>query len=161
MSRLHRCVYIACGTVCVGLGVVGILLPLMPTTPFLLLAAFFYSRSSPRFLNWLLTNRWFGPYIRHYREGRGMPLRAKIVTLSIMWLTMGLTAYFLPEWWMRGLLLTVALGVTAYVGFRLRTVPASEASAEAEAAAGAMGTAEVASVVIGGPADIAPASDIS
>lgn len=133
MNLLKRWLFISAGLTCVALGVLGIFVPLMPTTPFLLLAAFFFSKSSPRFLHWLLHNRWFGPYIRNYREGRGMPLRAKIVTLGLMWVTMSVTAYFLPWWWARGLLLAVAVGVTVYVGFRLRTMPATEVAAQAAA----------------------------
>ncbi len=74
MNRIIRTLLIVCGTLCVGLAVVGIFVPILPTTPFLLLAAVCYARSSQRFLAWLLTNRWFGSYIKNYREGRGIPV---------------------------------------------------------------------------------------
>ena len=60
------------GTVCVFMGFIGIFIPVLPTTPFLLLAAYLYGRSSERFLNWLVTNRLFGRYIDNYRSGRGI-----------------------------------------------------------------------------------------
>lgn len=112
---------IAAGAVSVALGVVGIVVPVLPTTPFLLLAAFCFARSSDRFYQWLVTNRWFGEYIRNYREGRGMPRREKIVALTAMWLTIGLAAAFsVSAWWGRLLLLGIATGVTIHL-VRLKT----------------------------------------
>jgi uncharacterized membrane protein YbaN (DUF454 family) len=112
LSRL----FIAAGTVCVGLGALGILLPVLPTTPFLLLAAACYARSSPRFYNWLLTNKWFGTYIGNYRRKRGMPLKLKLSTVALTWLTIGLSmalaVHSLP---LRLLLAAVALGVTVHI----------------------------------------------
>ena len=69
MENLKKNLLIAAGTLCVVLGVIGMFIPVLPTTPFLLLAAVCYGRSSKRFYHWLLTNRWFGEYIRNYREG--------------------------------------------------------------------------------------------
>ena len=65
--------------------------PVLPTTPFLLLAAICYARSSERFYHWLLNNRWFGEYLKNYREGRGIPLREKTLTVLALWLTIGFT----------------------------------------------------------------------
>lgn len=100
-----------------GLGVAGIFLPLLPTTPFLLLAAALYVRCSPRLYAWLLSNRWLGEYIRNFRENRAIPLRAKIVSLTLMWATMLYCAFaLLGEWrWMQLLLLAVALGVSWHI----------------------------------------------
>ena len=109
------------GTACVGLGVLGAVLPLLPTTPFLLLAAVLYSRSSERSYNWLLSNRWFGGTIRCYREGRGMRLRDKVIALVLLWGTTGYTsACVLPSWWSRALLGVVVLVVTIHL-LRLKT----------------------------------------
>ena len=116
MNGLVRVLLITAGSLCVALAVLGIFLPVLPTTPFLLLAAFCYARGSERFHHWLLNNRCFGAYIRNYREGRGMPLRHKILTLALLWLTIGLTALrVVPHWWGRLLLLVVAIGVTVHV----------------------------------------------
>jgi len=109
------------GILFVVLGIIGLLLPVLPTTPFLLLAAFFFARSSDRALQWLLHNRWFGAYIRNYRAGRGMALRDKIITLSLLWATIGLSAvYAVEQWWLRLLLISVAGGVTFHLA-RLKT----------------------------------------
>ena len=73
------------GTVSLVLGAVGIFLPILPTTPFLLLSAACYLRSSERMYKWLLGNRWFGEYIKNYQEGRGIPAKTKMVALVILW----------------------------------------------------------------------------
>ena len=102
MKSVVKIMLIVIGTICVILGIAGIFLPLLPTTPFLLLAAFCYSRSSARFYHWLITNRWFGEYIRNYREGRGMPLKQKVIALSLLWLTMSYSIWFVvSQWWVQ------------------------------------------------------------
>ena len=70
-----------CGLLCVMLGLLGAVLPLLPTTPFLLVAAACFERSSPRLQRWLFSNRLFGDALRRYRNGEGMPRRSKIVLL--------------------------------------------------------------------------------
>lgn len=85
------------------LGVVGIFVPLLPTTPFLLLAAALWVRSSPRLYEWLLAHRCFGGYIRNFRENRAIPLRAKVVSIALMWGTMLYCIFGLLDgrWWRR------------------------------------------------------------
>ncbi|HET9529579.1 MAG TPA: YbaN family protein [Blastocatellia bacterium] len=73
------------GSVFVMIGVLGMFLPLLPTTPFLLLASACYLRGSEKLHRWLMNNRYLGPYIRNFREKRGMPLSAKIATLILFW----------------------------------------------------------------------------
>lgn len=112
---------IALGSLCVVLGVVGVFVPVLPTTPFLLLAAYLYSRSSQRFLTWLLTNPLFGRYIDNYRSGRGIPLLQKVLSISALWVTIGLSALlFVKTWLARGLLLAIAIGVTTHL-LRVKT----------------------------------------
>src|SRR4030067_1054524 len=89
MRSLWRGVLVTVGTLAGGPGGLGVFIPLLPTTPFLLLAAFCYARSSERFYRWLLTNPWFGAYLTNYREGRGMALRDKLLTLTALWLAIG------------------------------------------------------------------------
>ena len=121
MSDLRRVLWIGAGTLFVALGFVGIFVPVLPTTPLLLLAAVCYGRSSPRFLHWLLHNRWFGAYIRNYREGRGLPRREKALTLLGLWLTIGVSAvYVVSQWWLRLGLIAIALGVTIHL-LRIKT----------------------------------------
>jgi len=94
-SSPKRILFIVAGTICLGLGALGIILPLLPTTPFLLLTAACYMRGSDRMYQWLLNNKWFGKYIRNYREGKGIPLRGKISALVLLWTTISFTAIFI------------------------------------------------------------------
>ena len=84
---IRKAVLIFAGTVCVALGVLGMFLPLLPTTVFLLMAAYCYSRSSERFHDWLLNNRLCGSYIRNYKSGQGISMRQKVTTISILWVS--------------------------------------------------------------------------
>jgi len=80
-NKFLRYLLIIAGTIFLGFGVIGIFLPILPTTPFLLLAAVCYARSSQRFYNWLMNNKWFGNYIKNYYGGRGVPLKFKILSI--------------------------------------------------------------------------------
>ena len=116
MNRFSRWLLILGGTVFMGVGILGIFLPLLPTTPFLLLAAYLYSRSSERFYRWLIGNRLLGGYIRRYRDGRSMTRWHKALTLAFLWLGIGLSIAFVgPDLWARLLLGVVAVGVTAHI----------------------------------------------
>lgn len=115
-NPLIRLILIILGSLFVLLGIVGIILPVMPTTPFLLLAAALYARSSAKFYHWLMHNRWFGDYIRNYREGHGIPVRAKIIAISMLWLSIGSSVIFAIEnIYIRILLIIIAIGVTAHL----------------------------------------------
>jgi uncharacterized protein len=116
MKRVTQPLLIVLGSLCVGLGVIGIFVPVMPTTVFFLLSAYFYARSSQRFYDGLLNNRWFGAYIRNYRAGRGVPLRQKVFTLVVLWLTLGYTGIFVvASVWVRLILALIAVGVTVHL----------------------------------------------
>jgi uncharacterized membrane protein YbaN (DUF454 family) len=84
MNSIVKVLFIAGGTLCVALGMLGIFLPVLPTTPFLLLATFCYARSSARLHEWLLTNRWFGEYLKNYHKGWGVRFRDKVVALVLI-----------------------------------------------------------------------------
>jgi len=115
-SRLMRALLVVCGTLSVALGVLGIFLPLLPTTVFLLLAAACYARSSERFYLKLINNRWLGGYIRNQRDGRGMRRRDKIFTLALLWIGMSATMIWTAQaWWLRLLLAAIAIGVTLHL----------------------------------------------
>ena len=104
------------GSLSLVLGVSGIFLPVLPTTPFLLLSAALYMRSSVRLYNWLLSHKHLGPYIRNFREHRAIPLRVKIVSVSMVWLTLLYCAVFVAwVWWMRVLFIAIAIGVTIHI----------------------------------------------
>ena len=123
-DRLLRGALVVLGTCFVGLGVLGIFLPLLPTTPFFLLSAACYARSSKRFYHWLLYNRLFGSYIRNYREGRGIPLKAKVLTIALLWGTIIYSAFFVVDaLYLRIILLVIAVGVTIHI-LKTRTLRA-------------------------------------
>ena len=122
VKQIVQFLLIAGGTICVALGTLGVFVPVLPTTPFLLLAAFFYARSSERFHRWLLGNHWFGQYIKNYQQGRGILLRDKIITLIALWLALSVTALTIaPAWWVMLLLLSVGIGVTTHI-LRINTL---------------------------------------
>jgi len=115
-TTAKRRLLIAAGTLCTGLGIIGIFVPILPTTPFLLLAAACYMRSSERFYRWLTNNRVFGAYVTNYIEGRGMPLRMKVFTILLLWLAIGLSATFaVQSLVIRIILISVAVGVTVHI----------------------------------------------
>jgi uncharacterized membrane protein YbaN (DUF454 family) len=113
---VRRGLLIVAGTASAGLGVVGIAVPILPTTPFLLLAAACYVRGSERMYNGLLNNRILGEYIRSYREGRGLPARIKVLTICLLWITIGYSTVFVVDAvWIRTILLIIAAGVTIHL----------------------------------------------
>ena len=116
MKSIRSVLLVICGTLSLFLGAVGIFFPVLPTTPFLLLSAACYARSSVRLHSWLLNNRIFGSYIRDYQEGRGVSLRHKIAALVLLWLSIGYAAGFaVSRTWLRILLLGIAAGVTIHL----------------------------------------------
>ncbi|MCU1725757.1 YbaN family protein [Pseudomonas sp. 7P_10.2_Bac1] len=114
-SRLLRYVLFAIGWLSVALGVLGIFLPVLPTTPFLLLAAACFARSSPRFYHWLVEHPRLGPWIRDYLDGNGIPLKAKVYAIGLMWLSIGVSCYLVPLPWARGFMLLSAILVSIYI----------------------------------------------
>jgi len=111
-----KLILVVSGTIFTALGVIGIIIPLLPTTPFLLLAAACYARSSRRFHHWLFHNRLFGGYVRNYLEQSAMSLRSKILALILLWATiMGAVFYVLDALWLRILLMAIAAGVTVHL----------------------------------------------
>ena len=127
-ATAKRSLLIAAGTLSTGLGIIGIFIPILPTTPFLLLAAACYMRSSERFYRWLTNNRVFGAYVRNYIEGRGMPVRIKIFTILLLWLTIGLSMTFaVRNTVIRIVLVCIAVGVTVHIALiRKRRVEPSD-----------------------------------
>lgn len=111
-SPLARGFYVAAGLACVGLGVLGIFLPLLPTTPFLLLAAACFARSSPRFYAWLLGHPRLGPPIRAWREHRRLPARTKRLGLVLIAVTFTISIIWVVDN-LYGRLALAALGATA------------------------------------------------
>jgi len=91
-------------------------MPVMPTTPFLLLATACFLRGSERMHRWMLTNRWFGDYLRRYREGRGIPVRTKIGAVAFLWAGIGVSAtFFVESWLVRVVMFVVAVAVSVHI----------------------------------------------
>ena len=115
-NKTHKRLLILAGTVFTAIGIVGILIPVLPTTPFLLLAAACYLRGSEKFYHWLLSNKLFSFYIRNYIEGKGMPLKIKIFTLTLLWLSIGISIWIgTQNLAIRIILALVAAGVTVHI----------------------------------------------
>ncbi len=111
-----RWAFILAGLFFLGLGIIGIFLPLLPTTPFLLLAAACFARGSKKFYNGLLNSRFFGAYIKNYREGRGIPLKVKIASISLLWITIALSILLLDDLhFIKFILILIATGVTIHI----------------------------------------------
>ncbi len=111
-----RAIFLAVGSLCVLLGVIGLFLPLLPTTPFLLLAAACYARGSRRFYDWLLANRTFGPLIYEWRKHRSIPYRTKISAIVLMSFTLGISiTFFVPIMWVKVLLGAMGVGLAIWM----------------------------------------------
>ena len=130
---IRKAVLIFAGTMCVALGVLGMFLPLLPTTVFLLMAAYCYSRSSERFHNWLLNNRWCGAYISNYKSGKGISMRQKISTIALLWVSISFSIWMLSAgFWLTLLLVAIAVGVSLHLillkTYRPETAPMQQPS---------------------------------
>ena len=93
-NKAARTLWFIAGMICLVFGMVGIVLPILPTTPLLLAAAACFCKSSTRMYDWLLNNKWFGEYIKNYKEGRGLPMKTKIWALTVLWVTIGVSTVF-------------------------------------------------------------------
>ena len=104
------------GSVSLVLGIMGVFLPVLPTTPFLLLAAALYMRSSQRLYDWLMSHKHLGAYIRNFREHKALSLRVKVVSVTMVWVTLLYCAIFVAkEWWMSAIFIAIATGVTVHI----------------------------------------------
>ena len=103
------------GSIAVALAILGVFLPLLPTTPFLLLASACYLRGSKRMHRWLLNNRVFGEYLRNFEEGKGIPLKAKITALALMWASLSFSIYKVQIVPLQLMLIMIGIGVTIYL----------------------------------------------
>jgi uncharacterized membrane protein YbaN (DUF454 family) len=114
--KIVRPFFFVAGTSSLFLGAIGIVLPVLPTTPFLLLALACYCRSSERMTQWMLNNKYFGKYICRYREGKGIPLKTKIIAITFLWITIGYSAIFvIPIWIVQLILFIIAVAVTLHL----------------------------------------------
>lgn len=111
-----RILFLFIGILSLVLGVIGIFLPVLPTTPFLLLSATLFLRSSQKLYEWLLSHPYLGEYIRNFKEYKAIPLRVKVVSVSLVWITLLYCALFVArEWWMSAMFIAIALGVSIHI----------------------------------------------
>lgn len=114
-SGLCRGLLLAAGWLCIGLAIVGVVLPLVPTTPFLLLAAACFVRSSPRFHRWLLSNRVFGPILEQWRRDKTVPRSAKRKAYIVVVLSLGLSIALIDVTWLRAALFVLGIGLIVFI----------------------------------------------
>ena len=113
---MKRVFFIIIGTLFLIIGIIGIIIPVLPTTPFLLLAAACYFRGSERLHRWLIHNKVVGEFIRNYLEGRGIKKRQKIITIAFLWFMIMLSLFYIMEnLVIRGLLIFVAIVVSVHI----------------------------------------------
>ncbi len=105
------------GLIFVGLGILGVFLPLVPTTPFLLLALFFFARSSPQLKQRILEHRILGPYVRaYYDKNEIMGLREKITSITLQWVLILLSIYFfIDKLWVEVMLICISTAVSIHI----------------------------------------------
>ena len=114
-GTVRKYLLILAGSISLVLGIIGILIPVLPTTPFLLLASFCYLRSSKRLYDWMLDNRVFGLYIYNYLTHRAIKRSVKVVTLILLWLTLTISIILVSNVYLRIFLVAVGIGVSVHV----------------------------------------------
>ncbi|HYD93701.1 MAG TPA: YbaN family protein [Noviherbaspirillum sp.] len=119
------------GSIAVVLAILGIFLPLLPTTPFLLLASACYLRGSERMHRWLRNHRLFGEYLRNFEDNRALPLRAKVVTLVLLWASMAYSIFVVEMLLLKVMLLVIAIGVTIMI-LRMKTLETTRPGRDSE-----------------------------
>ncbi|MGI6769210.1 MAG: YbaN family protein [Bacilli bacterium] len=118
---MRNIIYIILGSVSLGLGIIGIVLPILPTTPFILLAAYFYLRGSERLYFWLINHKVFGKYVYNYLTHKAIPLRAKISAIVLIWITIPICWILLKNLVFRIIITFIAIIVSIYI-FILKTL---------------------------------------
>ena len=112
----YRYAYLVAGFLLVAIGVIGIFLPLLPTTIFLILASACFVKSSPRANEWLKNNKYLGPYLKNYQDKTGLTIKSKIFSIIFLWLSILVSAFFLTdELYIRIILLAIAIGVSIHL----------------------------------------------
>ncbi|MDJ0925322.1 MAG: YbaN family protein [Acidimicrobiia bacterium] len=115
-SRLARAVYLVLGFVCLGLGIAGYVVPLLPGTVFLLMATFFFFRSNERMYNWVLNHPRFGPLIRNYRAGHGIPRRVKALAIGLIIISFAVSVFLVVDGVVaRVILIACAVAVSTFI----------------------------------------------
>lgn len=121
-GSIKKGIYFIVGVLALGAGIVGVFLPVIPTTPFILLSAWCFFRSSSKIYQWVISNPTFGPTVENYQEGRGITVKTKIRAVVMMWLAITVSVYFfISNIYIIGVLYLIAIAVTIYL-YRLPTL---------------------------------------
>lgn len=112
---MKKAMYIVAGSVSLSLGVVGVFLPVLPTTPFLLLAAFCYLRSSERLYDWLMNHWLFGPFLYNYVTYRAIRMRVKVASITVLWATIIASVLLVHNIYVTLLLVLVGVAVSVHI----------------------------------------------
>lgn len=121
-TKSKKILFVVLGFLSLGLGILGIFIPVLPTTPFLLLSAYLFAKSSEKLYNWLLSTKNFGKIIKDYRERKGVSLGIKIYSLSLLWLTiLASVIFFLSPIFLDMLLILIASAVSYHI-LKLKTL---------------------------------------
>lgn len=113
--NIIKSILIAIGSLSLFLGVIGIFLPLLPTTPFLLLSAACYAKGSDKFYHWLIHHKYLGEYIKNYREKRGIPFKTKVIALILLWSSISYSIYIVDKSFVRIILVITVISVTKHL----------------------------------------------
>ena len=114
--NLKNTLWIVLGILAFCLGIIGVFIPFLPTTPFLLLAAGFFLKGSDRLYQWLINHKLFGKYIRNFREYKAIPIKTKIFAVSTLWATILASVFFYTKsLTLKGLLIGIGIGVTIHI----------------------------------------------
>lgn len=121
-SSVKKGIYFIVGSISLAAGVLGVFLPVIPTTPFILLSAWCFFRSSEKIYEWVISNETFGPTIENYQEGRGITKNTKIRAIVMMWLAISASVYFfISNMYLIAFLYLIAILVSIYL-YRLPTM---------------------------------------
>ncbi|UOQ48151.1 YbaN family protein [Gracilibacillus caseinilyticus] len=115
MERVIRFLWIIAGTLSLTTGLIGIIVPILPTTPLIILAGFCFGKSSPALHKWLVTNKYFGHYLQDYQNGKGVPLRIKGFAVVIVWTSVLFTLMIIPLLFVKLFVLAIAVFVSIFI----------------------------------------------
>lgn len=116
LPKLYRYFYLISGFLLVAIGVIGIFLPVLPTTIFLILASACFVKSSPKANEWLRNHKVLGMYVKNYQDKSGLTIRAKIINITFLWIMILLSAFYLTdEFYIKIILIAIAIGVTIHL----------------------------------------------
>ena len=121
--RAIRWLWFGLGWLAVAVGSIGIIVPGLPTTVFFIMAAACFSKSSPRFEQWVLTRPGIGPMVRDYRAGLGMPHRAKVAAITCIVIVCTISAVLISAWWLRATVIGLGLIGVVWIAWRVPTSP--------------------------------------